>query len=220
MEGKKINKTKPGDFIMFKQQKLLVIISLIILISFWGWGCASKSYVKKQTQELEYQNLVNKAQIDELKSKLSTTDAKADIAGNTAREALKKSEEAAGYTGYVEYSALGEREVNFDFDSYQLEKIGKDILDEIGTAMQQHPELILEIEGHTDNIGSDDYNLTLGQKRAESVKRYLADKYGIALHRMFYISFGKTKPKELTDNRTGQAAQRRAVLRLLGPKAE
>jgi hypothetical protein len=37
---------------------------------------------------------------------------------------------------------------------------------------------------------------------------------------MFYISFGKTKPKELADTRTGQAAQRRAVLRLLGPKAE
>jgi len=205
---------------MIKQQKLLGIINLIILIGFWGWGCASKSYVNKQTQDLEYQNQVNKAQIDELKSKLATTDAKADIATKTAREAFTKAEEAAGYTGYVPYSTLGEREVNFDFDSYQLGKIDKDILNEIGTAMQQHPELILEIEGHTDNVGSDDYNLLLGQKRAESVKRYLADKYGIALHRMFYISFGKTKPKEPTDTRTGQAAQRRAVLRLLGPKAE
>ncbi len=205
---------------MFKPQKLLVIISLMISICIWGWGCASKSYVKKQTQELEYQNQTNKAQIDELKSRLATTDAKADNALSTAREALKKAETAAGYTGYVEFTAIGEREVNFDFDSYLIEKIGKDILDEIGTAMQQHPELILEIEGHTDNVGSDDYNLMLGQKRAESVKRYLADKYGIALHRMFYISFGKTKPKELADTRTGQASQRRAVLRLLGPKAE
>ena len=205
---------------MFKQQKLLVIISLMVLICFWGWGCASKSYVKKQRQELDYQDQANKAQIDELKSKLSTTDAKADNALSTARAALQKAEAAAGYTGYVEYTALGEREVNFEFDSYNIEKIGKDILDEIGTAMQQHPELILEIEGHTDYVGSDDYNLMLGQKRTESVKRYLADKYGIALHRMFYISFGKTKPKELADTRTGQAAQRRAVLRLLGPKAE
>ena len=205
---------------MSKTQKSLVIISLAILICFWGWGCASKSYVKKQRQELEYQDQANKAQIDELNSKLSTTDAKADNALSTARAALQKAEAAAGYTGYVEYAALGEREVNFEFDSYQIEKIGKDILDEIGTAMQQHPELILEIEGHTDYVGSDDYNLMLGQKRTESVKRYLADKYSIALHRMFYISFGKTKPKELADTRTGQAAQRRAVLRLLGPKAE
>jgi outer membrane protein OmpA-like peptidoglycan-associated protein len=205
---------------MLIKQNVILVIGTVYLISFLGWGCASKSYVQKRTQELEYQNQTNKAQIDQLAEKLSTTDAKADIATKTAQEALKKSEEAAGYTGYVEYSALGEREVNFDFDSYQLEKIGKDILDEIGAAMQQHPELILEIEGHTDYVGSDDYNLLLGQKRAESVKRYLADKFGIALHRMFYISFGKTKPKELADTRTGQAAQRRAVLRLLGPKAE
>jgi peptidoglycan-associated lipoprotein len=205
---------------MFKRPRLLVIISLLVLICFWGWGCASKSYVKKQRQELEYQDQANKAQIDELKSKLSTTDAKADNALSTAQAALQKAEAAAGYTGYVEYAAIGEREVNFDFNSYLLEKIGKDILDEIGAAMQQHPELILEIEGHTDYVGSDDYNLMLGQKRAESVKRYLADKYSIALHRMFYISFGKTKPKELADTRNGQASQRRAVLRLLGPKAE
>ncbi len=205
---------------MSKTQKSLVIISLAILICFWGWGCASKSYVKKQRQELESQDQANKAQIDELKSKLSTTDAKADNALSTAQAALQNAEAAAGYTGYVEYATLGEREVNYEFNSYQIEKIGKDILDEIGSAMQQHPELILEIEGHTDNVGSDDYNLMLGQKRTESVKRYLADKYSIALHRMFYISFGKTKPKELADTRTGQAAQRRAVLRLLGPKAE
>jgi peptidoglycan-associated lipoprotein len=205
---------------MLKNPKLLIIIGIMSLISFLGWGCASKSYVQKRTLELEEMNKANQSQIDQLQQKLTVTDTKADDALSTARAALKKAEEAAGYTGYVEFTALGEREVNFDFDSYQLEKIGKDILDEIGAAMQQHPELILEIEGHTDNVGSDDYNLALGQKRAESVKRYLADKYGIALHRMFYISFGKTKPKELADTRTGQAAQRRAVLRLLGPKTE
>jgi outer membrane protein OmpA-like peptidoglycan-associated protein len=205
---------------MLRKKYVIVIAGFAGLVGLLGWGCASKSFVQKRTQELEYQNQTNKAQIDELKSKLTTTDAKVDIATNIAREALKKAEEAAGYTSYVEYSALGEREVNFDFDSYQLGKIDKDILDEIGNAMQQHPELILEIEGHTDNVGSDDYNLLLGQKRAESVKRYLADKFSIALHRMFYISYGKTKPKEMADTRTGQAAQRRAVLRLLGPKAE
>lgn len=203
---------------VFKNQKLFVILSMVSLFCFLGWGCASRSYVQKRTQELEDMNSANKAQIDQLEQKLSATDAKADDALSTARNALKKAEEAAGYVGYTEFKAIGEREVNFDFDKYTLEKIGKDILDEIGTAMQQHPELILEIEGHTDIIGSDDYNLALGRKRAESVERYLADKFGIALHRMFYISFGKSKPKELADTKTGQAAQRRAVLRLLGPK--
>ena len=165
-------------------------------------------------------NKANQAQIDQLGQKLSTTDAKADDALSTARNALKKAEEAAGYTGYVEFTAIGQREVNYDFNEYQLTKFGKDILDEIGTAMQQHPELILEIEGYTDNVGRDDYNLALGRKRAESVQRYLAEKFGIALHRMFYISFGESKPKVAGDIELGQMANRRAVLRLLGPKAE
>ncbi|MGB8658356.1 MAG: OmpA family protein [Candidatus Zixiibacteriota bacterium] len=203
-----------------KCQKTLIVLGALLVACLLAWGCASRSYVKTRTQELEDMNKANKAQIDDLQQKLSATDAKADDALSTARNALKKAEEAAGYVGYTEFKAIGEREVNFDFDRYNLGKIGKDILDEIGTAMQQHPELILEIEGHTDVIGSDDYNLALGRKRAESVERYLADKFGIALHRMFYISYGKSKPKELADTKTGQAAQRRAVLRLLGPKTQ
>jgi outer membrane protein OmpA-like peptidoglycan-associated protein len=203
-----------------KNQKLLIVLSIVSLVSFLGWGCASRSYVQKRTQELEDMNKANQAQIDQLGQKLSATDAKADDALSTARNALKKAEEAAGYTGYVEFAAIGQRDVNFDFNQYQLTKFGKDILDEIGTAMQQHPELILEIEGHTDNVGPDDYNLALGKKRAESVQRYLADKFGIALYRMFYISFGESRPKVESDIERGQAANRRAVLRLLGPKAE
>jgi len=205
---------------IIKNQKMLVVFSMISLAAFMGWGCASSSYVKKRTQQLEDMNKASQTQIDQLEQKLTATDAKADDALNTARQALKKAEEAAGYTGYVEFTAIGEREANFDFNEYQLTKFGKDILDEIGAAMQQHPELILEIEGHTDNVGSDDYNLVLGKKRAESVQRYLAEKFGIALHRMFYISFGESKSKESGDIETGQAAQRKAVLRLLGPKVE
>jgi outer membrane protein OmpA-like peptidoglycan-associated protein len=203
-----------------KNRKLLIVLSIVSLVIFLGWGCASRSYVQKRTQELEDMNKANKAEIDQLGQKLSATDAKADDALSTARNALKKAEEAAGYTGYVEFAAIGQREVNFDFNQYQLTKFGKDILDEIGTAMQQHPELILEIEGHTDNVGPGDYNLALGKKRAESVQRYLSEKFGIALYRMFYISFGEFRPKVESDVERSQAANRRAVLRLLGPKTE
>jgi len=205
---------------ILKNQRLLVFLSMVSLVAFLGWGCASSSYVKKRTQQIEDMTKANQAQIDQLEQKLTVTDAKADDALNTARQALKKAEEAAGYTGYVEFKAIGERDVNYDFNEYQLTKFGKDILDEIGAAMQQHPELILEIEGYTDNVGSDDYNFVLGKKRAESVQRYLSEKFGIAIHRMFYISFGESKSKESGDTETGQAAQRRAVLRLLGPKVE
>jgi len=202
---------------VLKIRQLLVVLSLVSLVCLLGWGCATKSFVMKRTGEVEEKTKANKAKIEQLDQKVSTTDAKAEDALNTARNALKKAEEAAGYVGY---QVIGERDVNFDFDKYDLTQIAKDILDQIGASMQGDPKLILEIEGHTDNIASDAYNLALGQKRAQSVKRYLADRFGIAIHRMFFISHGESKPQALNDTRTGRATNRRAVLRLLGPPTE
>ncbi len=200
-----------------KNHKIVIFLSLLALFSFLAWGCASISFVKKRTQEIEDMTKANKAQIDQLEQRVSEVDAKAEEAQKSANEAWKKAEEAAQSRGYVGYKVIGERDVNFDFDKYDLTKIAKDILNEIGTMMQQKPELVLEIEGHTDNIGPDAYNMILGNKRAESVRRYLADKFGIHTHRMFFISHGEFKPKTLNDTRSGRATNRRATLFLLGP---
>lgn len=200
-----------------RNHKILFLVSMIGLICLLGWGCATKSFVMRRTGEVEEKTEANKARIEQLDKQISETDAKAEEALSEARKALKKAEEAAGY---VNYRVIGERDVNFDFDKYDLTKVAKDILDEMGASMQGNPALILEIEGHTDNIASDAYNLALGQKRAQSVKRYLADRFGIAIHRIFYMSHGESKPIELNDSRSGRAANRRAVLRLLGPPSE
>jgi len=201
----------------FKNHKSFALLSLLVLFGLLAWGCASTSMVKKRTQEIEDMTKANKAQIDQLEQKVSAADAKAEEAKKTANEAWQKAEEAARSRGYVGYKVIGEREVNFDFDRYDLIKTAKDILDEVGSMMQQQPGLILEIEGHTDNMGPDVYNVILGNKRAESVRRYLADKYGIDIYRMFHISHGESKPKTLNDTRSGRATNRRATLLLLGP---
>ena len=197
-----------------KNHRVLFLAGIICLVCLLGGGCATKSFVMKETQAVEEKTKANKARIEQLDQKIADTDAKAEEALSEARKALKKAEEAAGY---VNYRVIGERNVNFDFDKYDLTKGAMDILDEIGASMQGNPALIMEIEGHTDNVASDAYNLALGQKRAQSVKRYLADRLGISIHRIFYISHGESKPIELNDSRTGRAANRRAVLRLLGP---
>ena len=193
------------------------LLSLMVLFGLLVWGCASASFVKKRTQEIEDLAKANQAQIEELDQKVSAADAKAEEAKRTANDAWRKAEEAARSRGYVGYQVIGEREVNFDFDRYNLSKTAKDILDEMGTMMQQEPGLILEIEGHTDNIGPDAYNKILGRKRVCAVKGYLADKFGINIHRMFQISFGESKPKTLNDTRSGRATNRRSTLLLLGP---
>jgi peptidoglycan-associated lipoprotein len=200
-----------------KNHRTSVLLSLLVLFGFLAWGCASTSYVKKRTQEIEDMTKANKAQIDQLDQNLSSTDAKAEEAKRLANDAWKKAEELAKSQGYAGYKVIGEREVNFDFDRYELTKNSKDVLDEMGTMMQEKPELILEIAGYTDNIGPDDYNVMLGNRRAESVKRYLADKFDIAIFRMFTISFGESKPKALNDTVSGRASNRRAALIVLGP---
>lgn len=202
---------------ILKHQRSLIVFIAVTLTLLLVSGCATKSFVMKETQAVEQKTEANKARIDQLDQKITATDAKAEEALSEARKALKKAEEAAGY---VNYGVIGERDINFDFDKYDLTKLAKDILDEIGASMQGNPALILEIEGHTDNVASDAYNLALGQKRAQSVKRYLADRFGISIHRIFHISHGEFKPKALNDSRTGRAANRRAVLRLLGPPSQ
>jgi outer membrane protein OmpA-like peptidoglycan-associated protein len=74
--------------------------------------------------------------------------------------------------------------------------------------------LYFEIEGHTDNIGSEAYNLQLGEKRATAVRNYLSQK-GIPLHALNVISLGESRP--VADNGTpqGRAQNRRVVIRVL-----
>lgn len=212
---KRVPKNNERRFPMIlRNHKMLFLVSMIGLICLLGWGCATKSFVMKRTGEVEEKTEANKARIEQLDKQISETDAKADEALSTARKALKKAEEAAGY---VNYRVIGERDVNFDFDRHDLTETAKGILDEMGSMMQQKPELVLEIEGHTDNIGPDAYNVILGNKRAENVRRYLTEKFDIHMHRVFFISHGEFEPKTLNDTRSGRATNRRATLLLLGP---
>jgi len=73
----------------------------------------------------------------------------------------------------------------------------------------------LEIEGHTDNVGSEEYNKVLGERRAEAVRVYLNEKGGIPLHAMNVISYGEDEPVSDNGSRTGRAQNRRVVIRVL-----
>ena len=91
---------------------------------------------------------------------------------------------------------------------------------EIVTMMNRYPTMVIEISGHTDNIGKDDYNLKLSERRANAVKDYLASK-GIAIERMETKGFGKTKPiapnklPNGKDNPEGRAKNRRIEFKVL-----
>ena len=73
----------------------------------------------------------------------------------------------------------------------------------------------IEIEGHTDNVGSENGNFELGLMRAEAVKRYLYMQHQVPLHKINIISYGEQKPVAPNNTRDGRAQNRRVVIRVL-----
>jgi outer membrane protein OmpA-like peptidoglycan-associated protein len=102
-------------------------------------------------------------------------------------------------------------DVHFDFDRYNLRPDALRILDEAVSAMQADPTLRLEIEGHTCSIGTAEYNLALGERRAGAVRDYLASR-GISGDRLRTVSYGEERPKFDNSREETRRLNRRAAL--------
>jgi OOP family OmpA-OmpF porin len=103
------------------------------------------------------------------------------------------------------------RGTHFAFDSAKITPGGEAILDEAVAVMDKHTQISVRIEGNTDSIGSDAYNMKLGQRRADAVESYLVA-HGISASRLSTVSFGETKPIASTDTEEGRAQNRRVDL--------
>ena len=106
--------------------------------------------------------------------------------------------------------------MHFEFDKAVLTKSARDTLAVAVRYLKEHGDARVELQGHTDSKGSDDYNMKLSERRAEAVKAYLATQ-GIAASRMSTKGFGESQP--VADNETngkdnpkGRAENRRAVI--------
>jgi outer membrane protein OmpA-like peptidoglycan-associated protein len=102
-------------------------------------------------------------------------------------------------------------DVHFDFDRSTLRAEAQRVLDEAVKAMQADPALRLQIEGHTCNIGTAEYNLALGDRRASSVRDYLASR-GIAATRLSTVSYGEERPRHDNAREETRRLNRRAAL--------
>ena len=100
--------------------------------------------------------------------------------------------------------------VFFDTDSYQLTAEGQAVLDQQAQWLQRYPNTRITIEGHCDERGTREYNLALGERRANSVRIYLEGR-GISSARMTTISWGMERPVAEGANESAWAQNRRAV---------
>jgi len=104
--------------------------------------------------------------------------------------------------------------VYFDFDKYNIRADQQPVVDDVAAKMSADPNLRVSLEGHCDAIGSDEYNLSLGERRSTSVQRGLEEK-GVAADRMTTKSWGEERPvapntnPDGSDNPEGRAKNRR-----------
>ena len=105
-------------------------------------------------------------------------------------------------------------QIRFAYDQAILSEQARTTLSANATILQLAPELKVSIEGHCDDRGSDEYNLSLGERRAQSVRAYLVS-LGIAAQRLKTISYGEEKPLDTANNEMAWAKNRRAEFKLL-----
>jgi peptidoglycan-associated lipoprotein len=112
---------------------------------------------------------------------------------------------------------LSEDQGNFKFGKAELPDEAKARLDAVVGQLKstQGKDMYIEVEGHTDNVGTKEGNYELGLERADTVKRYLYMQHQIPLHKINVISYGEEKPVSPNNTKDGRAQNRRVVIRVL-----
>jgi peptidoglycan-associated lipoprotein len=124
---------------------------------------------------------------------------------------------AAEFRRLIYTVTVSEDQGNFKFGKTELPDEAKARLDQVVTQVKGDTtkNIFIEIEGHTDNVGSSTLNKDLGLERAEQVKRYLYEQHQIPLHKINVISYGEEKPVSPNNTRAGRAQNRRVVVKVL-----
>ncbi|HUP60051.1 MAG TPA: OmpA family protein [Thermoanaerobaculia bacterium] len=203
---------------MKKYNRVLTATALAVLLG----ACATQKSVDEKiaaSQANTNQKIESVAsQVEDLQQKQQRTDVRLEELSQSAQEALKRAQEAGVLSkGKVVFEqTFAEDRVKFKVDSHELSAAARTALDEFaGRVKALTDQYFIEIQGHTDDTGGESYNEELGQRRADSVRRYLSREHKLPLNRMSTISYGDTLPVESNKTRAGRAANRRVVLVVL-----
>lgn len=200
-------------------------VALVVLTA----GCASHKFVRKQdeatraevgTEIDEVSGTVEEVQtnVARLESTVDTQGEEIQDLSQTAQDALDRAI-AAGKLAegkFLYETVLADDKVRFGFEQAALSDEARAELDRFAQELKEENENVyIEIQGHTDSSGPDEYNLMLAEERAESVRRYLSLEHDVPLHRMATISYGESAPVADNSTREGRAQNRRVSLVVL-----
>jgi peptidoglycan-associated lipoprotein len=106
------------------------------------------------------------------------------------------------------------KDIYFDYDRYEIRREDEEILRENAAFLKKNPKMKIQIEGHCDERGTAEYNLALGERRANHTKKYLIS-LGITSDRILTISYGEERPLDPKNNEEAWAKNRRAHIVVL-----
>lgn len=202
----------------------LIALVLCLSVTFLT-GCAKKAGLKSDTATTQEQKAVTKAPSADdqaaaaaarekaLREQALREKAEKEAAAKAAAEKAKK--EAAAKAKAI-LKELQIPDINFDYDKYNLTPAAQAILKAGAPAYLKYADYKLVVEGHCDERGTVEYNLALGQKRADEAAKYLAD-MGIQKERIKTISYGKEMPLDKASNEAAWAKNRRAHFVIFPP---
>jgi outer membrane protein OmpA-like peptidoglycan-associated protein len=148
--------------------------------------------------------------------------ARAEAAEATAREALAKAGDTDQrltklWTSRNKRMLADTHLVHFAFDKWVLDDRAQTTLRALVKQLQERPEMTVELEGYTDNVGASAYNIQLSQRRADAVRRFLVEQ-GIELPRIHWIGLGDIRPVADNKTRQGRDQNRRVSIRVFAPE--
>jgi peptidoglycan-associated lipoprotein len=192
-------------------KKGLVVLVLILCVGLLLTGCPKKTVMKEEPSMKKAEEPVAER---EKAAKLTAEQESARIREEEAKKAKEKEFEKSlvtkkepGIAGEVFESRLL-KDVHFDFDKYDIRPEDAGILKENAALLMNYPKVKIQVEGHCDERGTNEYNLALGERRANAAKKYLVS-LGISTDRISSISYGEEKPLDTGHNEETWAKNRR-----------
>jgi peptidoglycan-associated lipoprotein len=202
-------------------RKFLIFTLILSLAPFWV-GCSKKQVIKEipsikpaeESSALPEQERAAKLEAEQ-EARQTQERELAKLREEEATKAREKEFEKGlvvkkepGIEGKVFENKLL-KDIHFDFDKYDISPGDAEILKENAAQLMEYPNVKIQIEGHCDERGTAEYNLALGERRANNTKKYLLS-LGISPDRISTISYGKERPLDSGHNEEAWAKNRRA----------
>jgi peptidoglycan-associated lipoprotein len=194
------------------RKKMWISLALVLIIPglLFTASCAKKTVKSDLSAEQQAQEEAEiRARMEAEKAKQAEMDAQLEQARIKALEEQRMREQAEKREMMAAQTQFVTEDIYFEFDSSALLSMAQDVLKRKAQWLRDNPNVSVVIEGHCDERGTNEYNLALGDRRANSAKTFLED-LGVSGFRLKTISYGEERPVDPGHNEEAWAKNRRA----------